>query len=162
GVLNALYAMKGEWRSPADLAHQACQIEIDILGRPIGKQDQYIAAFGGLQDVHFLQDGSVSVHPVVCTSETRRHLVDSLLLFYTRMHRDAGAVLSEARQRLESRDDSRRLVGKLVGVSGCVRKALIEGNVDQIGSLLDQSWQFKRQMASNVSNSHLDNLYDEA
>jgi D-glycero-alpha-D-manno-heptose-7-phosphate kinase len=162
GVLNALYAMKGEWRSPADLAQQACQIEIDILGRPIGKQDQYIAAFGGLQDVHFLQDGSVSVHPVVCTSETHRQLVDSLLLFYTGMHRDAGAVLSEARQRLESRGDSRAIVENLVGVSRCVRKALVEGNVDQIGTLLDQSWQFKRQMASNVSNAHLDNLYAEA
>jgi D-glycero-alpha-D-manno-heptose-7-phosphate kinase len=162
GVLNALYAMKGEWRSAADLAREACEIEIDILGRPIGKQDQYIAAFGGLQDVHFLSDGSVTVHPVICTADARKELVDSMLLFYTGVHRDAGSVLSETRKRLSARGDTRASVDRLVGLAGCVRQALISGQVSRIGGLLDESWTIKKQMASNVSNAYLDSLYETA
>ena len=110
GVLNALYAMKAEWRSPADLARQACEIEIEVLRKPIGKQDQYIAAFGGLQDIRFLPDGTVRVHPVICSGALRRRLAGRLLLFYTGVHRDAGTVLGEARERLrtELRQPGRR------------------------------------------------------
>jgi len=162
GVLNALYAMKGEWRSPADLARQACEIEVDILGKPIGKQDQYIAAFGGLQDIRFMPDGSVSVHPVICGDGLRKRLVERLLLFYTGVHRDSGAVLREARLRLQARPDSRAVVDGLVGVAARVRQAIVSGEVEGIGALLDESWQLKKQMASNVSNGHFDALYDAA
>ena len=162
GVLNALYAMKGEWRSPAELARQACQVEIEILRKPIGKQDQYIAAFGGLQDIRFLPDGSVSVHPVICSAGLRRRLVDRLLLFYTGVHRDAGSVLSEARKRLEASPDSRAVVDGLVGVAASVRQAIVSGHVDRVGDLLDESWRLKKQMASNVSNGHLDAIYEAA
>ncbi len=74
GVLHALYAYKGEWHSPDSLAERACHIEIEILGRPIGKQDQYIAAFGGMQDIQFNPDDTVRVHPMVCTSDARQQL----------------------------------------------------------------------------------------
>jgi len=162
GVLNALYAMKGEWRSPAELARQACEIEIDRLGKPIGKQDQYIAAFGGLQDVHFLQDGSVTVHPVICSAAVRTRLVRNLLLFYTGMHREAGSVLSEARRRLETRSDTRAAVDGLVALAAGVRLALVSGRVERVGALLAESWKLKKQMASNVSNNHLDDVYEAA
>ncbi len=162
GVLNALYAMRGDWRSPADLAREACEIEISVLGKPIGKQDQYIAAFGGLQDVHFLPDGSVTVHPVICTATTRKRLVKQLLLFYTGMHREAGSVLSEARQRLGARPDTRAVVDSLVALAGDVRQSLISGRVARIGAILDESWRHKKQMASNVSNTHLDAVYQAA
>ncbi|MFO7691885.1 MAG: hypothetical protein R6V57_02250 [Vicinamibacterales bacterium] len=162
GVLNALYAMKGEWRSPADLGRQACDIEIDVLGKPIGKQDQYIAAFGGLQDIRFLSDGSVSVHPVICGSGLRDRLVARLMLFYTGVHRDSGAVLHEARARLAARPDSRAVVDGLVEVADRVRRALASGDVSRVGALLDESWRLKKQMASNVSNGHFDAIYDAA
>ena len=161
GVLNALYAMKGEWRSPADLARQACEIEIEILHKPIGKQDQYIAAYGGLQDVHFLSDGSVTVHPLVCSAASRRTLVDHLLLFYTGVRREAGSVLSEARRRLRAAD-TRAAVDALVELAARVRKALVAGRVGRVGALLDEAWSFKKQMASNVSNGYLDRLYEAA
>ena len=162
GVLNALYAMKAEWRPQAELARQACELEIDVLGKPIGKQDQYIAAFGGLQDIRFLSDGSVSVHPVICSADLRRRLVERLLLFYTGVHRDAGTVLGEVRQRLEASSDSRAVVDGLVGVAAGVRQAIMSGHVDRVGTLLDQSWQLKKRMASNVSNGHLDAIYGAA
>jgi D-glycero-alpha-D-manno-heptose-7-phosphate kinase len=154
--------MKGEWRSPAELARQACEIEIERLGRPIGKQDQYIAAFGGLQDIHFLEDGSVTVHPVICRAVTRDRLVRSLLLFYTGMQREAGSVLSEARQRLESSTDARAAVDGLVALAANVRLALFAGRVERIGALLAENWRLKKQMASNVSNGFLDDVYDAA
>jgi D-glycero-alpha-D-manno-heptose-7-phosphate kinase len=162
GVLNALYAMKGEWRSPAELARQACEIEIGILHKPIGKQDQYIAAYGGLQDVHFLPDGSVTVHPLICAAAARRRLFGHLLLFYTGVHREAGSVLSEARRRLEASAGTRAAVDALVALAGRVREALIAGRVERIGALLDEGWRFKKQMASNVSNGHLDGIYEVA
>ena len=83
GVLNALDALGGHRRSPADLARRACEIEIEILQKPIGKQDQYIAAYGGLQDIYFHRDDTVSVHPVLCPPERRDQLVRRLMLFYT-------------------------------------------------------------------------------
>jgi len=162
GVLNGLYALKGEWRSPADLARLACEIEIQVLGRPIGKQDQYIAAFGGLQDVHFLSDGSVSVHPVICSALTRRRLVGQLLLFYTGVHRDASSVLGEARRRIEGSSDTQAAVAGLVRLAASVRNALVSGRVERIGPFLDESWRLKKVMASNVSNGHLDTVYEAA
>jgi D-glycero-alpha-D-manno-heptose-7-phosphate kinase len=163
GVLNALHAFKAQWRSPAELAREACQIEIEILGRPIGKQDQYIAAFGGLQDVHFLPDGSVTVHPVICSPTSRARLVRQLLLFYTGVHRDASSVLTEARQRLEANGrEAVALLDGLVGLAADVRKAVVSGRVERVGALLDESWRLKKQMASNVTNGHLDGLYETA
>jgi D-glycero-alpha-D-manno-heptose-7-phosphate kinase len=159
GVLNALYALKGEWVSPDDLAKRACEIEIEILKRPIGKQDQYIAAFGGLSDVSFLPDERVSVHPVVCTPETRNKMVSQLLLFYTGVRRDAASVLTEARERMAERADARATIDGLVALAAEVRNGLTTGKVDGLGALLDQSWTLKKQMASMVSNGHLDDLY---
>lgn len=162
GVLNALYALKGEWRSPAELARRACEIEIEILGHPIGKQDQYIAAFGGLSDITFMPDERVSVHPVVCAREVRDRLVDQLMLFYTGIRRDAGSVLTEARDRLATRDDARQNIDGLVELAAEVRHSIVSGEVERVGTILDRSWVLKKQMASTVSNGHLDSLYQKA
>jgi D-glycero-alpha-D-manno-heptose-7-phosphate kinase len=160
GLLNALYALKGEWHSPTDLAQRACRIEIDILGHPIGKQDQYIAAHGGLCEIDFLDDETVTVYPLVCPRGRRDDLVRQLLLFYTGLSRDANSVLQEARQRMADRPDSP--VDGIVTLAGAMRTAVLEGALDDVGPLLDQSWDLKKQMASNVSNAHLDELYAKA
>ena len=159
GTLNALYALKGEWHSPADLADRACQIEIDILGRPIGKQDQYIAAFGGIQDIRFNADDSVLVHPVICSRARREELADRLMLFFTGIQRDAGSVLSEARQHMLESTRTLASIDGLVEIAGEVRQALSSESLDGIGWLLDASWRLKKQMASGVSSSQLDRLY---
>lgn len=162
GALNALYALKGEWRTPGELARRACEIEIEVLGRPIGKQDQYIAAFGGLADIHFLPDETVTAHPLICRPEARRQLVEQLMLFYTGTSRDARTVLGEVRQRLIGDGDTRSAVDGLVALAECTRQAILDGRIDRLGELLDASWRLKRQMASKVTNGRLDVLYAEA
>jgi D-glycero-alpha-D-manno-heptose-7-phosphate kinase len=159
GALNALYALKGEWHSPADLAERACRIEIDILGRPIGKQDQYIAAFGGLEDIRFNPDGSVFVRPVLCPESCRAQLSRRLMLFYTGVQRDAGTVLREARRNLRDRSAARATIDGLVKIAADVGVALVAGKVQRIGGMLDASWRLKKRMSSRVSNGHLDRLY---
>jgi D-glycero-alpha-D-manno-heptose-7-phosphate kinase len=160
GVLNALYALKGEWHSPDDLARRACEIEIEVLHSPIGKQDQYIAAFGGFCEIHFLPDETVSVHPLVCPQDRRQRLVKQLMLFYTGVARDASSVLQEARQRMVEGSDSP--VDGLVAFAQEMRAVILNGGVERVGDLLDGSWMLKKQMASNVSNAHLDDLYERA
>jgi D-glycero-alpha-D-manno-heptose-7-phosphate kinase len=159
GVLNALYALKGEWMPAAELARRACEVEIAILRKPIGKQDQYIAAYGGFHEIGFLPDERVSVHPVVCPSEVRHRLLRQLLLFYTGVPRDAGSVLTEARDRLAMQPEARATIDGLVAVAAQVRAGLIAGRVDDIGPLLDRSWTLKKKMASTVTNGLLDDLY---
>jgi D-glycero-alpha-D-manno-heptose-7-phosphate kinase len=162
GTLNALYALKGEWRSPDDLARSACEIEIDILRHPIGKQDQYIAAFGGLCDIYFQPDDTVLVHPVVCPPGRRQDLVDQLMLFYTGQSRSAASVLREARQRMIANGEATSVMDGIVALAADVRKAILNGGVGRVGEILDRSWVLKKQMASNVSNAHLDELYELA
>jgi D-glycero-alpha-D-manno-heptose-7-phosphate kinase len=160
GLLNALYTLKGEWHSPADLASRACDIEIEVLEHPIGKQDQYIAAFGGLCEIRFLPDDTVSVHPIVCPGDRREQLVQQLMLFYTGVSRDANSVLKEARQRML--EASASPVDGLVACADEMRDVIQEGAIGRVGELLESSWVVKKQMASNVSNAHLDTLYRRA
>jgi D-glycero-alpha-D-manno-heptose-7-phosphate kinase len=162
GVLNALYAFKGEWRTPAELAAKACQIEIEVLGHPIGKQDQYIAAFGGLQEIRFNPDESVQVHPLVCSGATRDNLQRNLLLFFTGTQREAGSVLSEARSRMASSPDARAKIDGLVSMADSVKTLLIGSRLRQLGPLLDESWRIKKQMANGVSSPTVDRLYTRA
>jgi D-glycero-alpha-D-manno-heptose-7-phosphate kinase len=161
GVLNALYALRSEHCPPAELARRACQIEIDVLKRPIGRQDQYIAAFGGLQDLHFNGDDTVTVHPVLCSREHREALVRRLMLFYTGTSREAGSVLKEASAKMAAPVGRARVDG-LVELAVCLREALVQGKVNRIGPLLEQSWRLKKQMASTVSNASLDAWYNAA
>jgi D-glycero-alpha-D-manno-heptose-7-phosphate kinase len=158
GLLNALYTLKGEWHSPADLARRACEIEIEVLKHPIGKQDQYIAAFGGFCEIRFLADDTVSVHPIVCPRERRDELVGQLMLFYTGVSRDANTVLQEAQERMI--EGGRSPVDGLVAFANEMRNVVQDGGIERVGELLDASWLLKKQMASTVSNGHLDRLYE--
>jgi D-glycero-alpha-D-manno-heptose-7-phosphate kinase len=162
GVLNALYAFKGQWRSPADLAREACKVEIDVLGRPIGKQDQYIAAFGGLQDIHFHADETVTVHPVVCPAAYRDRLVSELLLFYTGVTREAGTVLADVKRRLGAEESARVSLDGIVALADDVHELLSRGRVGRMGDVLSRNWDLKKQMSRGVSNGHLDALYAAA
>lgn len=162
GVLNALYAFRGEWRTPAELAARACQIEIDVLGRPIGKQDQYIAAFGGLQEIQFNPDDSVQVRPLICARATRDRLQRHLLLFFTGTQREAGSVLSDARGRMASSEAARANVDRLVAMADSVKRLLVNARLPRLGPVLDESWRVKKQMAPGVSTPALDRLYRRA
>jgi D-glycero-alpha-D-manno-heptose-7-phosphate kinase len=159
GVLNALYAFRGRHVPPDVLARQACEIEIEILGRPIGKQDQYIAAFGGFQVLRFNTDETVFVTPVICSPATRSRLVKSLLLFYTGMARESHTVLGEARERMRTAGAARTALDGLNDLAETVASAIFHGRLSGFGAMLDRGWTLKKQMGSKVTNGALDRYY---
>jgi D-glycero-alpha-D-manno-heptose-7-phosphate kinase len=159
GLLNAMYAFLGEAVPAERLAREACEIEISTLKRPIGVQDQYIAAYGGLRFMTFTQDGRVVVEPVQIDDGVRRRLDQNLLLFYTGMTRQASDILSEQKNNIADRLEVLRTL-KQMAVTG--RACLQAGEVDWLGELLHRGWLLKKQMASRISNGTLDEMYRTA
>jgi D-glycero-alpha-D-manno-heptose-7-phosphate kinase len=159
GLLHALYTYKGELITPEQLAQEACEIEIDILGKPIGKQDQYIAAYGGMRQFTFNPDESVMVSPVPLTDVVRLRFSESLLLFYTGITRKADTILSEQRDNIE---EKRASLDRMKAQTGDIYEALTTGNLNRIGRVLDEGWRHKRQLAGRISNGDIDRLYDRA
>ncbi len=154
GLLNALYAYRGELHSPQELAQEACKIEIDLCKEPIGKQDQYIAAYGGLQHIQFNNDDSVFVDPLIVRKKTE--LEQRLLLFYTGITRPAGAILSEQKQDIANKMS---ILKQMKDLAVEVRDALTAGELDTFGKLLDDGWQLKKQLAGSISNGDIDAHY---
>ena len=155
GLLRAIYAFKHDQPSPGDLAEEACHIEIDRLQRSVGKQDQYIAAFGGMKNLEFGTDGSVVVTPLAIATETMHDLEDHLLLFFTGYARDAGTILSDQSRRSEANDqamlDGLHLTRR-IGTE--VRAALERGDARSFGGLMHEHWQQKRKtVARHVGRS---------
>lgn len=162
GLLNALYAYKSQYVTSDRLASEACTMEIDILGAPIGKQDQYLAAYGGFQYIQFNPDGTVYAEPIICTRSTVKEIEGNLMLFYTGKARDANAIL--ARQQAETREPSRfELLRKIKALTVDVRRILSEGkDLNRFGEVLNEEWQHKKQLAAGISNPMIDEYYDKA
>jgi D-glycero-alpha-D-manno-heptose-7-phosphate kinase len=161
GLLNALYAHRNLHAGAERLAREACQIEIEGCGKPIGKQDQYIAAYGGFQYIQFNSDGSVFVDPIVCSTSTRQALESDLLLLYTGLTRSADPILAEQSQNL-SNGRCRRTLRRLVQLADELRTALSANDLEAFGEILHESWVVKKTMANGVSNSRIDDWYDKA
>jgi D-glycero-alpha-D-manno-heptose-7-phosphate kinase len=159
GVLNALHAYRGIYVTPAKLGQMACEIEIETLKSPIGKQDQYIAAYGAFQHIRFNGNETVTVEPIVCRPQVRQKLFDSLLLFYTGINRDAGTVLGEVKKNIGSAPAAAETLDTLVQLVEELLRMLSRGRLDGIGELLDRSWALKKTMGSKVTNGTLDRLY---
>jgi D-glycero-alpha-D-manno-heptose-7-phosphate kinase len=158
GILHALYGIQGKVVGPERLAREASSIEIDQLHEPIGKQDQYIAAHGGLQFFQFNPDGTVFVNPVACTAETRAELNRRLLMFYTGMTRDAGEVLSKQRA---STAQKLPVLRRMCDIARELREVLTNGrDLNAFGRLLDEAWKAKRSLESSISNSDIDAYYE--
>jgi D-glycero-alpha-D-manno-heptose-7-phosphate kinase len=159
GVLNALYAYQGKHVSAERLAREACRIEIDRLGHPMGKQDQYIAAYGGINFMRFNADESVFVDPVICHRRTKERLMQKLLLFYTGLERVSSEILAEQRDNIEA---NHGYIDSLVEMSLAVKEGLNRNEFDILGRMLDESWRLKRKLASKISNPILDDCYVRA
>ena len=160
GLLNALHAYAGRHTSAAQLAEEACRIEIDILGEPIGKQDQYASAYGGLNHVEFNPDGTVYVNPVISRRETREELGLNLMLFYTGVTRSASAVLAKQRE-----DTAAKLavLREMRDISGRMAKVFQAGRrLHEFGELLHEAWLLKRSVTSGISNPDIDRWYEAA
>jgi D-glycero-alpha-D-manno-heptose-7-phosphate kinase len=159
GLLNALYHFRSEPKDRETLARQACQIEIDVLGKPIGKQDQYIAAYGGQRLIEFQKCGCVSVRTPDVQRDTWRRLSERLLLFFTGVTRKADTVLQEQEENIKDRMCFLREI-KNLAFRGW--ESLAANELDEFGRLLNQGWALKKQLASRISNPALDEMYCKA
>ena len=162
GLLNALYAYAGRHVDAKRLASEACAIEIDKCKSPIGKQDQYIAAFGGFQFIRFNTDGSVFVDPIVCKPETKQILQSRLIAFYTGITRSTNTILEEQNSNTKTSTCTRSILSKMVGKAHELRDALQNNDLDSFGEILHESWMLKRQVAGTISNNQIDEWYDAA
>ncbi len=159
GLLNALYAYQGKHVNAERLAREACKIEIDILKKPIGKQDQYIAAYGGFQYIQFNSDGSVYTDPIICLTETKKKIQDRLLLFYTGITRSSDPILAKQSDNIIKKTTIRASLGKMVFLAQRMQKHLNQNNINSFGKMLHQNWILKKQMADGVTTSQIDKWY---
>lgn len=161
GLLYALHTMRGEDVSAGQLAEEACQVEIDLLGQPIGKQDQYAAAFGGLNLISFHKDGRVHLDPLWLPGNGATNLFRNGILFWTGVQREAGSILREQKSRIAETGD--QLI-KMRDMTAECRAMLLEPVTDlaRFGALLDTGWRAKRGLASGVSSQVIDDFYERA
>jgi D-glycero-alpha-D-manno-heptose-7-phosphate kinase len=159
GSLHAMYTYLGEIVPAEQLAQEACEIEITKLNKPIGIQDQYIVALGGMRFLEFDTDGSVRTERINLDYWSRRELNESLLLFFTGITRQADSILDEQKRNIVDRLSVLREMKKMAYIA---RDELKAGNLDIIGELLHESWQLKKQLASGISNNMIDAMYEEA
>lgn len=161
GLLHTLYCYKGKFASKSRLAREACEVEIEKLGAPIGKQDQYAAAFGGLNFIRFNKDGSVSVEPVMMKADTYKRLQNNLLMFYTGTTRSANTILSEQKKNI-TQDDKNENLRKMCALAEEMKRSLERNDLSTFGSILHQSWELKRTLASGITNPEIDAAYERA
>ncbi len=160
GLLHALHALKEEHVSRRQLAEEACHIEIDVLGRPIGKQDHYAAAFGGLNYIRFNSDESVLVDPVIVNRHTRERFFGNLMMFYTGMTRDSHSILAKQKSATAGKMD---LLHSMKDMTIEAKGILEEGSdLDKFGSLLDRAWKQKSRMVEEISNKDIESHYQVA
>ena len=158
GLLHNLYARAGKFTAKGLLAKDACEIEIERLKEPIGKQDQYAAAFGGLNVFHFNPTGTVSVEPIHIKPDIYRTLEENLLMFYTGKQRMASHILAEQKENIRT-PQKREVLKRMVDMVWEAQDALYGGNLERFGRILDRSWRLKQQLASKISNEHVNQLY---
>lgn len=161
GLLNALNVYKGKYASKGQIAESACEIEINHLGSPIGKQDQYAAAFGGLNFIRFLKSGQTIVERVLVKKKTLELLQRRLMMFYTGNVRNANIILSEQAKNMDKVDKIQGLI-KMCELAENLRTAIENDDLDAFGKTLDYNWQIKKQMASGISNPFIDECYNKA
>lgn len=159
GALHAASAYRGELVSAAQLALGACTIERDILGAPIGVQDQYIAAYGGLRFINFCQNGGIEIQHTPISAETQTTLSRNLMLFFTGIDRQAGSILAEQKANIHTR---LAILDEMKSIARTAYQSLIRGDVEQVGTLLNESWQLKKRLASRISNPAINDMYDTA
>ncbi len=159
-LLHALHTLKGEYVSAGQLAKEACEIEIQRLGDPIGKQDQYIAAYGGICHLRFNPDESVFVDPVICSYETKKALEENLLIFYTGGTRRAGDILEIQKATTVQKMD---VLSHMKDLCSEALDVLREGtSLNRFGEILHQGWNWKRTLVDSITNRAIDHYYETA
>lgn len=162
-LLMALHSYNKRFISREVLAEEACHIEIDLLKDPVGKQDPYVSAFGGINEFKFYKNGKVDVEPLMLKEEVLNSLQDNLLLFFTDYSRSSAEVLRE--QDIRTREEDKSMIDNLhfikeLGLKS--KSALKSGDLDKFAELMNVHWEYKKQRASSMSNNRIDKLYDTA
>lgn len=160
-LLHALHTYRNTLVTAEQLAREACRIEIDILGKPIGRQDQYAAAYGGVNRFTFLPDDTTVRTPVGISGTVRRKFASSLLLYYTGLTRSADDILSRQKSNLDA-DEKRRIMQAMVDLVDPFTEAMEQDDIQAYGRLLDENWRLKQQMAAGISNPVIDAMYRTA
>lgn len=161
GLLHLLYAYTGKYVSKERLAEEACEMEIEKLGEPVGKQDQYAAAYGGLRFYSFEKDGSVIVEQVVLSKAKLREMENNLLMFYTGGVRSASSILQEQRKNITSGMQEENQL-KICEQARKLKEEFQRGEIDSLGYRLDECWKLKRSLASGITNPMIDEYYEKA
>jgi len=161
-LINALYAYRRTFAPKETLASEACMLEIDRLGEPIGKQDQYAAAYGGVNLIEFERHGGVTVQPLLLSAATIAELEGNLMLFYTGGQRDARTVLSKQVAAIENDDQVVSRIEKMVDLAYEMRDLLVNGELDAFGDALHRGWELKRALSDQITTSAIDELYTKA
>jgi D-glycero-alpha-D-manno-heptose-7-phosphate kinase len=162
GLLKGLYSYQGVNVSSERCAQQACEVEIERLAEPIGKQDQYACAYGGINLIRFKVNGDVHLETMVMSREQRKEIAGSLLLFYTGITRKASHVLEEQKQRTISQQDTFDVLRRMRDQALELAEDLAKGDHQKLGKHLHQAWQWKQSLASKVSNGKLEAIYQRA
>lgn len=161
GLLHTLYCYKGKYVSKTKLAEEACNVEINKLGNPIGKQDQYAAACGGLNFISFHQDDTVSVEPLITRGETLQQLQDNLMMFYTGITHDANVILAEQKKNISSADKTKNLI-QMCQLARDMKCSLENNELSDFGKILNEGWMRKKELAGGISSPKIDELYEIA
>ncbi len=161
-LLHALHAYCGRHSSRAQLAEESCHLEIDVCGEPIGKQDQYAAAFGGLNLIEFNPDDTVKVSPIICEQRTIKTLRDSLLLFYTGITRSASDILHAQVESIRSKPQAQITLRRMVQLCYQMRDEIQQNNTDSVGEILHENWELKKSLAATISSAEIDAWYSIA
>lgn len=162
GLITLCNAYTGKYMNKENIASYACDIEINKLGEPIGKQDQYACAVGGLNFIKFNQDDTVSLEKILLPSEKVKNLQENLLMFYLGTTRAASSILAEQKNNTISNQQKVENLHKMVKLSEELRIELLKGNIDSMGEILHKGWMYKKELASQISNEKIDYYYDLA
>lgn len=162
GLLHNLHTWQGREVSKEQLAAEACQVEIDLLKEPIGKQDQYAAAYGGLNVFEFNTDGSVLVEPLVLPDDLLSRFQDNIILFYMGSQRSASEILRQQQANTHQRADTFSALSEMVSLVYEMRNALLKGQMDEVGKLLHINWQLKKSLSGGITSPVIEQAYEKA
>ena len=162
GLLHALHAYEGRYRPKLSLGKEACEVEIDLCGEPIGKQDQYAAAAGGLNIIKFFPDETVTVEPVIAPAGVTDTIESEMLMFYTGIVRSASGVLKQQSEEVDASAVKKQALRRMVELVDVLRDEISSGNTDALGEILHENWELKKSLTSAISSPDIDDYYAAA
>lgn len=161
GLLHSIYVYQGKYVAKDKIAAEACEVEINKLGNPIGKQDQYATACGGLNFITFNKDDSVNVEPIIMNSDALDALQDNIVIYYTGLKHDANKILSEQKKNISQESKVKNLL-RMCELAKELKKTLENNDLRPFGEILDEGWHRKKELAGSITNQAINDMYDTA